>query len=95
MAIKLKKHKKEPVKYPIVAYEENEWGRYKVLTQANGVKVKILREPSEKYRDKMKKRHAEEKKRQAELKVKKDKEKLINDKMREMAIKALEKEGKI
>jgi hypothetical protein len=95
MAIKLKKHKKEPVKYPIVSYEENEWGRYKVLTQANGVRVKILREPSEKYRDKMAKRAAEEKKRQAELKVKKDKEKLINDKMREMAIKALEKEGKI
>jgi hypothetical protein len=95
MAIKLEKNKKPVVQFPIVTWEETDMGKFKVLEQANGVKVKILKEPSKKWKDKQAARTKIEKELQAQRKIKSDEEKLIQDKMREMAVAALKKEGKI
>lgn len=70
-------------------------GTHKVIKQSNGIVVKILREPSKEYRDKLQKKDDENKKKRIEKKKKMEQEKVINAKMREMAIEALKKEGKI
>jgi len=75
--------------------ETNEIGTHKVIEKPNGIKIKLLQEPSESYKAKMKKRADEEKIKQAEQDIINQREKLIKDKMRELAIQELEKEGKI
>ena len=75
--------------------EKDAQGTWKVKEQRNGVKVRLLREPSPEYKAKMKARREADAKREAEKKVERDREKLIQDKIRELAIKQLEKEGKL
>ena len=77
-------------------YEETDnIGRHKVIEQPNGIKIRILREPSEWYREKTKKNAERDAVRRAEEEEKIAREKLIKDKMRELAIVELEKEGKM
>lgn len=73
----------------------DEWGTHLVTKYKNGIVTSILLEPSEKYLEKMAKKNKEREKYKKEMKIKQVKEKLIQDKMRELAIKELEKEGKI
>jgi hypothetical protein len=76
-------------------FEENQWGKYKIIEQTNGVKIKILQNPSDAYKEKMKK-HKDEYDKNRSIKQKKiDEEKLIKDRIKELAIKELKKEGKI
>ena len=44
----------------------NEWGEYTVHEYSNGIIVKSLTNPSQKYKDKIEKRQSEHKKKQAE-----------------------------
>ena len=76
-------------------YEKDENGKHKVFEYKSGIKVRLLEEPSKKYKDKMEKNRKELAKQQAEKRKVLEKEKLIKDKMRELAIKELKKEGKI
>lgn len=78
-----------------IMYEHDEWGEHKVITQPNGIKVRILRNPSKKYKDKMKAREAADKARRAEKEAASAQEKLIQAKIRELAVAALKSEGKI
>lgn len=83
------------MKYKNIYFEEDEKGKHKVLEQANGIKIKLLREPSEAYKAKMAERaEADRIKMESEDKKRAD-EKLINDKMKELAIAELKKEGKL
>lgn len=76
-------------------YETNEQGKHKVIEQSNGVTVKILEEPSEKYMEKIKVRQEKNRINRKIAAEKQAKENLIKNKMREIAIKELEEEGKI
>lgn len=76
-------------------YEENEWGRYKIKEKSNGIKVRLLIEPSQAYKDKMAKRQAEFKVKYEAEQKELEKKKLIDSKMRELAIKQLQDEGKL
>jgi hypothetical protein len=78
-----------------VTWEKNEWGEYKIIEKPNGIKIRMLKKPSEKYKEKIKKHSLEESKKRELKKEKRVKEKLIKDKMRELAIKELEQEGKL
>lgn len=75
--------------------EEDKIGKHKVIEHDNGIKVRILREPSEWYKEKQRVNAEKEAVRQAELQAKQEQEKLIKDKMRELAIAELTKEGKL
>lgn len=75
--------------------ETDSQGVWKVKEQRNGVKVRLLREPSQEYKAKMKARQEANAIKEAEKKIERDREKLIQEKMRELAIKQLEKEGKL
>jgi len=76
-------------------YETDENGKHKVFEHKNGIKVRLLIEPSKKYKDKMEKNRLELKKQQDEKRKVIEKEKFIKDKIRELAIKELEEEGKL
>ena len=75
--------------------ETDESGEHKVIEQSNGIKIKFLRKPSEKYIKKKEKLYKIETEKRKKEEIKYKKEKLIKNKMRELAIKELEKEGKI
>lgn len=75
--------------------EEDKNGLYNVIEQDNGVKVRTLKKPSKSYRKKMDDRRKADIERMKEEKESSGKERLIKEKMRELAIKELEKEGKI
>lgn len=81
---------------PIKEYEMTDnIGLHKVKEYSNGICVKILKDPSKEYAQKIKKREEEAKmKREIELE-KQARDKLISSKIRELAIKELEKEGKL
>jgi len=70
-------------------------GVYKVQEQSNGIKVKFLREPSMAYIEKRERRRIKEEEKAVEEKIRTDKERLIKIKMREIAIRELESEGKL
>jgi hypothetical protein len=78
-----------------IYWEEDELGRHKVIEQANGIKIKLLKEPSEFYKDKMKKRADADAIKRAEHEEKKAREQLVKTKMRELAEAELKKEGKL
>ena len=90
-----KAKKKEAEQIGAWKYEEDAQGKWKVMEQKNGVKVRLLREPSEEYKKKIAERKERAKIAQAERDEKQKREKMINDKIRELAIKQLEKEGKL
>ena len=84
-----------------IYFEENENGKYKVIDKGR-IKIKLLKEPSEKYFEEKQKKielrqqKLEEKKEKNKIKAQlKEKEKLIKEKMRELAIQELKKEGKL
>lgn len=93
--LKFTKKYREQKRIKGITYETDHQGKWKVIEQTNGIKVRLLREPSEEYKKKMQTRKEAQKIKDAEKKVKMDREKLINEKMRELAIKQLEKEGKL
>ena len=78
-----------------VYYEEDKIGKHKVLEQPNGIKIRLLREPSAWYLEKQQKNAAAAAEKKAAADEKKAREKLIASKMREMAEAALIAEGKI
>ncbi len=73
----------------------DEWGEHLVTEHKNGIVTSLLVKPSEKYKEKMAKKNKDRQKYKEEKRKKQEKEKLIQDKMRELAIKELEKEGKL
>ena len=77
----------------IITYEENEWGRYKVINQTNGVKVRLHREPSDAYKQKMGLKAEQMRIEDDERKEKERKEKLIKDRLRKKALEELKEEG--
>ena len=74
---------------------KDELGEHKIIKQKNGITIKILRKPSAEYKKKIEERNKIYIKNKEESRQKKEKEKLIKNKMRELAIKELEKEGKL
>ncbi len=78
-----------------IYYEEDKIGRHKVIEQPNGIKIRLLKEPSEWYRDKQQKKADAERVKREELAEIKAKEKLITERMREIAVRELEAEGKL
>ena len=75
--------------------ETDNIGVHKVIEYPNGRKIRVLKEPSEWYKEKQRKK-AEAAKIEAESRrVAQEKENLIKQKMRELAIKELEAEGKM
>ena len=78
-----------------VYFEEDEIGRHKVLEQPNGIKIRLLKEPSAWYLDKQKKNAAAAAEKKAKADAVRAREKLISAKMREMAEAELIAEGKI
>lgn len=78
-----------------IYYEEDKKGKHKVFKKKNGVTVRILREPSEEHKLKMAKKAEKQRLKQEEEQAKLEKERLIKSKMRELAIKELEAEGKL
>ncbi len=75
--------------------EEDKIGKHKVIEQPNGIKIRILKEPSDWYKQKMKKRAEKEKEERKKQEEMEKKERLIREKIREIAIRELEKEGKL
>ena len=75
--------------------EVDHLGEHSVKEYPNGVKVRNLVKPSNEFKDKIKKRHAESLKKNEVKKKEKAREKLIQERMRDIAIRELEKEGKL
>ena len=78
-----------------IYYEDDKLGRHKVIEKPNGIKIRLLKEPSQFYIDKMAARAAAQAVIDAAAAEAKAREQLIQAKMRELAITELEKEGKI
>jgi len=77
-------------------YEETDkYGKHKVIEQPNGVKIRILKEPSAWYQSKLEERSAAAEQHEIESRARAEQEQLIKDKMRELAIKELQSEGKL
>ena len=76
-------------------YVTDNIGKHKVITKKNGVKTKILVEPSKWYLAKQKKNAKKEKEKLEQEKIALEREKKIKEKMREMAICELEEKGEI
>lgn len=91
--IKKKKSKKEQEKK--FRMERDHMGEHKVIEQKNGITVRLLRKPSPEYRAKLKRRADEDRKKREEKAVIKERERKIQEKMRELAIRELEKEGEL
>ena len=75
--------------------ETDEMGIHSVKEYSNGIKVRNLINPSEKYIKKRQLNSEKQKKIQEEKKKIKEREKLIQDRMRQLAIEELKKEGKL
>jgi len=78
-----------------IYFETDEIGEHKVIEKANGVKIRLLKKPSKEYKAKLEQRAKKEKERREKEQIEQNKEKLIRNRMREIAIKELEKEGKL
>ena len=76
-----------------ITKEINERGEYKVIEQKNGIKVKLLKVPSEEYKEKKRLKYEEKKKKMKTRDEKRAKEKLIQERMRQIAERELEEEG--
>jgi hypothetical protein len=80
----------------IRTYEEfDKIGKHKVIEQSNGIKIRLLKEPSEWYKEKQKEKDKKRKEKQEEIKIEHERQKLISVKMKEIAIRELEQEGKL
>jgi len=75
--------------------ETDKIGTHKVIEYPNGRKVRILKQPSEWYKQKQEASREKMLAKKAEEQIAHDREKLIKDKMRELAIAELQKEGKL
>ena len=75
--------------------EKDDNGEHTVKEYSNGIKVRSLVKPSEKYKQKIAARQKVQAVKSKEKQIAKDREKLIQEKMRSLAIAELEKEGKI
>ena len=78
-----------------IYYEEDKIGRHKVIEQPNGIKIRLLKEPSEWYKEKKKKKADEERARKAIADEAKARESLIKQRMRDIAEQQLISEGVI
>ena len=76
-------------------YETDKQGKHKVIEQSNGVKIRLLIEPSEDYKAKAAEEQEAEALRLEAAMEAEEKERLIKNKMRELAIKELKDEGKL
>lgn len=70
--------------------ETDALGEHKVIEKTNGIKIRILRNPSVEYAKKLKERAEQEKVRMTKEKEKQDQEKIIQNKIREIAIRELQ-----
>jgi hypothetical protein len=74
---------------------KNKIGEHKVLKSKGGITIKILKVPSDKYAKKMKRQKEKIKKQIKEDEKNNAREKVIQERIRKLAIKQLEEEGKI
>ena len=74
--------------------ETDDLGEHKVIDKGK-VKIRILGKPSKEYKAKLKKRAEKEKKRMEQEQQEQKRNKLITNRMREIAERELEKEGKL
>ena len=75
--------------------ETNENGEYSIKEFSNGIIVKSLTKPSEKYKNKIIENKKAQEIKKAEKKKAREREKLIQDRMKEIAIRELKEEGKL
>ncbi len=78
-----------------IYYEEDAIGKHKVIEKPNGIKIRILQEPSPEYTKKLQERKVKDKDKMEKENKKNAEEKLIRDEMRNIAIDKLKKEGKL
>lgn len=78
-----------------IYYEEDAIGKHKVIEKPNGIKIRILKEPSKEYTKKMQLRKEKEKEMRLQQEKKINEEKLIKEEMRKQAIESLKKQGKL
>ena len=78
-----------------IYYEEDKIGRHKVIEQPNGIKIRLLKEPSDWYKKKQAKNAEKAKADKIVSDEKAAREKLIAERMREIAVRELESEGKL
>ena len=76
-----------------ITYEENEWGRYKVIKQSNGVSIKLHRETSDAYKQKMARIAEQMRIKNEAIAEKERKENLIKQRMRDKVLDELKDEG--
>jgi len=75
--------------------ETNDQGEWKVQEQSNGISVRILKNPSEEYKKKLKDRQGKQKISDDIQKGRLEQDRLIKDRMREIAVRELQEEGKL
>lgn len=78
-----------------IRYETNQWGKYKIIEQTNGITIRLLREPSQKYLDLITKRKAADAPKEARRRKEEEKQRLIQEEMKNLAIENLKKAGKL
>ncbi len=91
----IKKEIKKKEQYPKIYFEPDSKGKHKVIEYSNGIKVRLLKEPSKEYINKHKGNKKEYSERLKQKQEKANKEKLIQKKIREIAERELKEEGKI
>jgi len=75
---------------------ETDWrGKHKVIEQPNGIKIRLLKEPSAEYLEKIRLREEKIKAIDVKQSVEIEKQKLIQAKIKEIAERELKEEGKI
>lgn len=83
------------MKGDVITRETDQWGEHKVITQRNGIQVRLLEKPSQAYIDKMAAKAVIQAEADAAQKIIDDREKLIKDRMRQIAVDELTAEGKL
>lgn len=78
-----------------IRYETNQWGKYKIIEQTNGITIRLLREPSQKYLDLIAERKAADAPKEAGRRKEEEKQRLIQEEMKNLAIENLKKAGKL
>ena len=76
-----------------ITYEDDKSGRHKVITQDNGIQVRLLQEPSKWYRDKMAARAVIENEKRALQEVEQRKQAIIKERYEKLAVDELKREG--
>jgi len=78
-----------------VYYEEDAIGKHKVIEKPNGIKIRILKEPSREYVKKMQERKIKNKENMIKQNNKIEEERMIKEEMRKQAIESLKAQGKL